>query len=57
MCPGCNSPDAIELGFLGCLKWFRCRDCGILYNRQVKTSSRRRRKQPWERERAGKAAR
>jgi transposase-like protein len=46
-CPGCGSRNASLLGFLGCLKWFRCRDCGIDYNRQVKPNARR--KQPWER--------
>lgn len=31
-CPACEGPG-MELGSLGRLKWFRCRDCGIEFNR------------------------
>ena len=46
MCPACHSKNAVLLGFLGLLKWFRCRDCGTDYSRQVRQRPLR---QPWER--------
>ena len=30
-CPECDS-EAEYLGTLGCLRWYRCRGCGIEFN-------------------------
>ena len=35
-CPVCAG-DGVPLGTLGRLRWFRCRDCGMTYNRQTGT--------------------
>ena len=32
-CPACNS-DGFPLGTLGRLTWYRCRHCGMEFNRQ-----------------------
>ncbi len=32
-CPVCGGPGQ-ELGRLGILRWFRCRDCGMDYNKE-----------------------
>ena len=33
-CPACGGPG-VELGALGKLKWYRCRNCGIEFNVEV----------------------
>jgi tRNA(Ile2) C34 agmatinyltransferase TiaS len=35
VCPGRGVP----LGQLGTLRWYRCRDCGIDFNRRVKATT------------------
>jgi transposase-like protein len=35
-CPACDSDEAVELGVLGILKWFRCRACGMDFSRKMK---------------------
>jgi tRNA(Ile2) C34 agmatinyltransferase TiaS len=35
VCPGHGMP----LGQLGALRWYRCRDCGIDFNRRAKATS------------------
>lgn len=37
-CPICLSDDAVELGFLGDLHWFRCESCGTDYNEDLDPS-------------------
>lgn len=34
LCPACGSPERAYLGGLGSLEWFRCRDCGMDFNRK-----------------------
>jgi len=34
-CPGCESRFRILLGRLGHLVWYRCRACGIDFNRKI----------------------
>lgn len=41
-CPTCGSRLHILLGRLGRLLWYRCRDCGIDWNRTVPKPSRAR---------------
>lgn len=36
-CPACDGPG-MELGSLGSLVWFRCRNCGIEFNREKEAS-------------------
>jgi transposase-like protein len=36
-CPVCSG-QGVPLGQLGRLRWYRCRDCGIDFNRRVKAS-------------------
>jgi rubredoxin len=31
-CPLCNGDDAVFMGLLGSLAWYRCRYCGIEFN-------------------------
>ena len=38
-CPICNGPGR-ELGRLGILRWFRCRDCGMDYNKEFNQPTR-----------------
>jgi tRNA(Ile2) C34 agmatinyltransferase TiaS len=37
-CPVCPG-HGVPLGQLGPLRWYRCRDCGIDFNRRKKTTS------------------
>jgi len=34
VCPACGGPGML-IGYLGMLIWFRCRNCGIEFNRPV----------------------
>lgn len=34
-CSACGGPGFL-LGVLGRLRWFRCRNCGIDFNRKIK---------------------
>ncbi len=36
-CPVCPG-RGVRLGQLGRLRWYRCRDCGIAFNRRAKAS-------------------
>lgn len=40
-CPCCHGEGGL-LGVLGCLRWFRCRACGIDFSQRVPGHARRR---------------
>lgn len=42
-CPRCSGSGFL-LGSLGCLRWFRCRDCGTVYHSQIRSKCPRNRR-------------
>lgn len=39
VCPACYAEEAIYLGRMGALRWFRCQACGMEYNLQERETA------------------